>query len=150
AWLRGPPGWKNDAVWAALNFRPINVRPAGVQSVNGDAAAPAVAASTVTAADESAPIAADVPAPRARPAVDPAADGSYRVQPGDSLWKLAARWRPAGVGVEQMMGAIHASNPQAFIAGDPARMKALVTLQLPTSGQIAAAAPLGETMPVAP
>ena len=148
--LLDPPAMNNEVVAAARNVHPINVQPIGVQSVNSDAGAPAVAASTGTAADEGAPIAADVPAPRARPAVDPAADGSYRVQPGDSLWKLAARWRPAGVGVEQMMGAIHASNPQAFIAGDPARMKALVTLQLPTSGQIAAAAPLGETMPVAP
>jgi pilus assembly protein FimV len=100
----------------------------------------------VAVATVAAPESVNAPAAREREPVDTApADGSYRVQPGDSLWKLAARWRPAGVGIEQMMGAIHAANPQAFITNDPSRLKAAASLSVPGAEQIAAAAPLGAT-----
>ncbi len=79
---------------------------------------------------------------REQPRTVPVAGDGYTVQSGDSLWKLAARWRPAGVGQQQMMGAIHSANPDAFVANDPSRLRASVALRMPTADQIAAAAPL--------
>lgn len=112
------------------------------------AAAPAGRAMEAPAVAGTAPAAIthDVAAPAAmrheQPTTVPAAGDGYTVQAGDSLWKLAARWRPAGVGLQQMMGAIHSANPNAFVANDPSRLRASVALQMPTADQIAAAAPL--------
>ncbi|MET0378166.1 MAG: FimV/HubP family polar landmark protein [Spongiibacteraceae bacterium] len=105
------------------------------------AAAPATASNDVVA----------VPAPvrREQSQAMPEAGDGYTVRSGDSLWKLAARWRPAGVGLQQMMGAIHSANPDAFIGNDPSRLRAAVALQVPTAEQIAAASPL-DTTPVTP
>lgn len=75
----------------------------------------------------------------------PPADGAYMTLPGDSLWRVAKRLRPAGVSTEQMMQAIYAANPQAFINGDTARLKAMVSLAAPSADQIAA----GSTAPAA-
>lgn len=65
--------------------------------------------------------------------------GTYVTQPGDSLWRVANKLRPTGVSTEQMMQALYAANPQAFIKGDTARLKAVVPLTAPTAEQIAAA-----------
>lgn len=99
----------------------------------------AVLASTAEQTNLSVPV---VPAREAwdREAPTTAApNGRYRVQRGDSLWKLAERWRPAGVGVAQMMGAIHSANGQAFVGGDQARLKEAADLRMPSAEQIAAA-----------
>jgi pilus assembly protein FimV len=112
------------------------------------APAEAVAARPLQIAPVAGPASVAAPVPAVRePAAPAPVDGSYRVQPGDSLWKLAARWRPAGVGIEQMMGAIHAANPQAFVGNDPSRLKAMASLGVPSAEQIAAAAPLGALSP---
>jgi pilus assembly protein FimV len=101
-------------------------------------------AATAATTDTTSVTANPAPAESSRPAVSTVAGGdTYQSRSGDSLWKLAARWRPAGVSVDQMMGAIHSANPDAFVANDPSRLRALATLQVPTSEQIAAAAPLG-------
>lgn len=116
-------------------------------AMGATAAAPA-AAPTVAAVAPPAAIPTDdvvaAPAPMSREQAQPApvAGDGYTVQPGDNLWKLAARWRPAGVGLQQMMGAIHSANPEAFVANDPSRLRATVALQVPTAAQVAAAAPL--------
>ncbi len=115
-------------------------------------AAPAAAASignisAAAAAADAAPR-AYTPPPRS-PSTSPAMplDDRYRTTRGDSLWGLAQRLRPAGVSVEQMMAALYAANPEAFLGGDPARMKEAVELAVPDAGQAASAAPLPSTAP---
>lgn len=56
----------------------------------------------------------------------------YRVRAGDSLWALGRRFRAGtGLSIQQMMDAIHAANPQAFIAGDRNRLKQGAWLAVP-------------------
>lgn len=95
------------------------------------------------------------PAPRrpsAHPTQAPAAapgEGRYGpVRPGQSLW-LIAKELTGGRDLERMMSALHALNPQAFVGGDPAKLRVGVTLQLPAddAATSAAAAP---TVPAAP
>jgi pilus assembly protein FimV len=86
-------------------------------------------------------------APQA-PTVAPG-EGRYGpVRPGQSLW-LIAKELTGGRDLERMMSALHALNPQAFVGGDPAKLRVGVTLQLPAddAATSAAAAP---TVPVAP
>lgn len=76
-------------------------------------------------------------------------EGRYGpVRPGQSLW-LIAKELTGGRNLERMMSALHALNPQAFVGGDPAKLRVGVTLQLPTddTATSAAAAP---SVPVAP
>ncbi len=105
---------------------------------------PAVAAPVVAGATTSAPAAPAVAmAPRPTASAAPLVrDGRYRTARGDSLWGLAQRLRPAGVTAEQMMAALYAANPEAFLNGDPARLKEAMSLQVPTAAQAVAAAPL--------
>ena len=72
-------------------------------------------------------------------------DGRYRTARGDSLWQLANRLRPAGVSVEQMMAALYAANPGAFLNGSPSQLKEAVELKVPTASEASAAAPLAST-----
>lgn len=74
--------------------------------------------------------------------------GSYVTQRGDSLWLLAKQLRPStSVSVEQMMAALQAANPDAFINGNAARLKEAVTLDVAAAERIAAggAAPAATT-----
>ena len=58
--------------------------------------------------------------------------GDYRVQPGDSLSKIAQRLtRSTGLPRQQLMASLLAKNPQAFINGDKNRIKAGALLSLP-------------------
>lgn len=75
-------------------------------------------------------------APRAaRPA---AANGSYRVQAGDTLWNIATRNQAPGVTVQQTMQAIVAANPEAFIRGNPNLIRRDAVLALPDAATAAA------------
>ncbi|SMF16136.1 FimV/HubP family polar landmark protein [Pseudogulbenkiania subflava] len=74
-------------------------------------------------------------APRRAPA-----DSLY-VAPGATLNTLAAQVRPQGATLEQTMAALVKSNPSAFIAGDPNRIKAAVNLKVPPAVKIRAIAP---------
>lgn len=56
----------------------------------------------------------------------------YLVQSGDSLWKIARRLQSgSGTSIPALMDQLLAANPQAFINGDPARLRQGVTLHLP-------------------
>lgn len=81
------------------------------------------------------------PQPAARPLPEATRGERYRVQRGDSLWRIAGRLQAAGseVSREALMADIHALNPQAFGGGDPNRLNAGVELLLPDS--VLAAAP---------
>ncbi|UAW99753.1 LysM peptidoglycan-binding domain-containing protein [Halopseudomonas nanhaiensis] len=88
-------------------------------------------------------------APAALPDLAPAAGArQYRTAAGDSLWGIASRARPGeSVSIEETMLAIRALNPDAFIDGDPSRLRVGQVLTLPTAEQLGAAgeAPVPET-----
>lgn len=64
--------------------------------------------------------------------------GSYQVQSGDSLSRIAKRLTNRGdYSRQQAMNWIHQNNPRAFINNDPNRIKAYVKIQLPSSQQLA-------------
>lgn len=84
-------------------------------------------------------------APRGRPQTDPFAGATAPVsgeaygpvRPGDTLWSIAARARPAGVSQAQAMAAIMRANPEAFIGGDPGRLMAGSRLTVPDAPRMA-------------
>jgi len=55
----------------------------------------------------------------------------YRVQHGDTLWPIAQRLKPAGIGTRQMMMALLRHNPHAFIDGDLDRLRSGALLAVP-------------------
>ncbi|HJU49599.1 MAG TPA: FimV/HubP family polar landmark protein [Pseudogulbenkiania sp.] len=69
------------------------------------------------------------------------ASDSVYVAPGATLNSLAAQVRPQGATLDQTMAALLKSNPSAFIAGDPNRIKAAMTLKVPSAAKIRAIAP---------
>lgn len=83
-----------------------------------------------------APVAAPTPA-RIAPAAaaETMASGSYRVQRGDTLRRIAEANRPAEVTLEQMLIALARQNPAAFDGGNINRLKAGAILQMPSAEQ---------------
>ncbi len=74
----------------------------------------------------------------ARPATKATtSDKEHVVRRGETLGEIAARWRE-GQALEAAMYAIWKHNPEAFIAGDPNRLKAGAVLSRPDIEQIAA------------
>lgn len=67
-----------------------------------------------------------------------AANGSYRVQAGDTLWSIAARNQPTGVTQQQAMQAILAANPAAFIRANPNLIRRGAVLEMPGAAAMAA------------
>ena len=67
----------------------------------------------------------------------PAAPGTYKVQPNDTLWEIALQTRPdSGVSAQQMMLAIQQQNPNAFIGGNINRLKTHQVLRIPDAEQV--------------
>ncbi|WP_448174027.1 type IV pilus assembly protein FimV [Rhizobacter fulvus] len=103
------------------------------------APAPAVAAAPAPAAEPPTPRPAAAPRePRAvavKPADAPAAAGAddYKVRPGDSLSKIAARTQRPGVSLDQMLVSLYRGNPQAFMDNNMNRLKAGVVLAVPSA-----------------
>jgi len=66
-------------------------------------------------------------------AATPAQGGSrtYRVRPGDTLFKVASQLSQPGTNIDQMMMALYRANPQAFIDGNINGLKSGVTLKAP-------------------
>ncbi|MBO3274426.1 FimV family protein [Pseudomonas sp. Milli4] len=97
-----------------------------------------------------------------------AGEGRYTTVRNDTLWSIASRLGARGTAHAQLMDGIHQLNPQAFINGDPHRLKAGQTLTLPASAEapvkpaqpavaatqpasrVEAAAPAAPTVPTAP
>lgn len=63
-------------------------------------------------------------------------EGPLYVAPGTTLRELALRIKPANATVNQAMAALFSANPQAFIAGNPHRLKAGVTLKAPAPARM--------------
>lgn len=68
-------------------------------------------------------------APASKPPI--AMGTSYRVEPGDSAYDIAARLEDRGTPVWQAVEAILEANPGSFLDGDPNRLKAGTVLQIP-------------------
>ncbi|OQX00613.1 MAG: hypothetical protein BWK73_48025 [Thiothrix lacustris] len=63
------------------------------------------------------------------------------VKNNDTLWEIASRHRPSyDISVPQMMAAIQAQNPDAFVAGDMNHLRKGVYLNIPVLPEVAQAA----------
>ncbi len=98
------------------------------------------------------------PRPRPNPFANvglPKAGAVYGpVPPGATLWAIARRVRPGDADLDAVMSSIVRANPQAFIDGDPARLKAGSRLSIPDAqalrgAPVADAEPQPQTPPVA-
>lgn len=69
--------------------------------------------------------------PQAQSPVRTDAGRRYVVKRGDTLFKIASRFRYAGTNTNQMMLAILQRNPRAFVRGDGNRLKANVEMTIP-------------------
>ncbi len=65
------------------------------------------------------------------------APGSIRVKRGDTLFSIARNNAVPGTSVYQMMMALQAINPEAFIDGNVNRLKAGASLRLPDASELA-------------
>ena len=90
------------------------------------------------------------PRPRPNPFANvglPKAGAAYGpVPPGATLWAIARRVQPDGADLDAVMSSIVRANPQAFINGDPARLKAGSRLSIPDT-QSLRAAPAADALP---
>lgn len=120
---------------AAAKPAPPPPEPASVAK-SAPAAKPARPAE-LAAARPAAPDSPDAGAARAAP-VAAGAGGTYAVQPGDSLLKIAQATRPDGVSNAQMMVAIYRANEDAFVGGSMNRLKGGRTLRIPDRDAAAA------------
>lgn len=85
-------------------------------------------------AAEPAPQSAPVPTPAPQPA--PVAADGYRVQPGDTMGRIAEQFRSADVTVTQSMVAIQRANPKAFINNNINQLKRGQVLRIPSESQM--------------
>lgn len=139
-----------EASWASgrivrdytMLFDPANLRQAAAPNVTAaNSAMPAQASSPAVssrpAAPASAPVAAapraartdSQPKPAAKPAQAAPKDG-ITVKAGDTAAALAARYKPSGVSLDQMLVAMLNNNPDAFIGGNVNRLKSGAVLDM--------------------
>jgi pilus assembly protein FimV len=99
---------------------------------------PAAGGDAAAAKPAVAPPAPAAPADAARAAAVPEPGGTYTVQPGDSLLKIAQATKYDGVTFAQTVVAIYRANEDAFIGSDMSRLKSGRTLTLPDRDAVAA------------
>jgi pilus assembly protein FimV len=102
-------------------------------------AAPAVArpAPTAPIAVRRPSRAETAPAPSAKPS-RPAPAGGITVKQGDTAAALAARFKPAGVSLDQMLVAMLRSSPDAFLNGNVNRLRAGAVIDVQEAANTAA------------
>jgi pilus assembly protein FimV len=71
--------------------------------------------------------------PRATAPAQGGGSRTYRVRPGDTLFKVASQLSQPGTNIDQMMMALYRANPQAFIDGNINGLKSGVTLKAPAA-----------------
>lgn len=106
------------------------------------ATAPRVAAESPGTAARTAPAYPPRSAPRHGAATPPTVvdgDGRVQVRAGDTLWSIAQRARVPGATTHQVMQAIAAANPDAFIGGDINLIRRDAWLQIPDAAAMRAA-----------
>ncbi len=135
-------------------FDPPNLR---AQAAPGSVTSPNVAAPSAVTAPRAAPVPSSaststaaaapsrVPAvrPAARPAPAPKAEqapakqGSVTTKAGDTANQLAARYKPAGISLDQMLVAMLSTNPNAFVDGNVNRLKKGAVMEMPSASTAA-------------
>ncbi len=66
----------------------------------------------------------------------PSGDQRYRVRPGDTLSRIAARVPHKGVSLDQMLVGLYRNNESAFIGNNMNRLRSGVVLNLPSASQL--------------
>ncbi len=77
------------------------------------------------------------PAPtKIEPAAKNTGAADYQIKTGDTLGKIADQLKPAGVSLDQMLVALHKSNPNAFINNNMNLLRAGKILSIPGASEI--------------
>ena len=125
--LLDPPSLRQQAEVVAPAAPPAPVAAPAPARPAPAASAPSTAAAAP--APPSSHAAAPAPPARLRRA---APEGSYTVKSGDTLGKIAAQNKPAGVSLDQMLVAMFRQNPEAFAGSNMNRLKAGAKLNIPS------------------
>ena len=115
-----------EAAAPAAPAAPVVTQPVPAPAPVASAPAPSIAPAPAPAPRKPEPAA---PAPAT--AVDRAAD--HKVSRGETAGGIAARIKPAGVSLDQMLVAMLKANPDAFIQGNVNRLKAGAIIQMPSA-----------------
>jgi FimV-like protein len=117
---------------AAAATPAVQTPPAATPPAKPAAVTPVAPAEVGKPASEAAkPVSAPVAAEATDPAI--ATSGDHRVVNGDMLSKIALRYKPKGVSLNQMMIALYRANPDAFVNNNINRLKSGKILALPTA-----------------
>ena len=109
-----------------INAAPAPVAPAPTQS-------PAPAATSPVAK----PIEKNTaPAPSKSDSASSDKTGEYQIKSGDTLGKIADQFKPAGVSLDQMLVAIHRSNPNVFINNNMNLLRSGRIISIPGASEI--------------
>ncbi len=139
-------------------FDPANMRQAAAPSATTAAGstAPAVAAPATTSRPSApSPVAAAPRAARSEPAAkaapkaadkpaQPAPKDGITVKLGDTAAALAARYKPAGISLDQMLVAMLRSSPDAFISSNVNRLKSGAVIDMQAAASSAPSTTEGE------
>lgn len=129
--LLDPPELRTTQAAAVAPTAVPELGASGTQSI------PAPAAPASSAPVASRPAAAPTTRAAAAPATDTAAS-DYQVRQGDTLMQIAARVKPTGVSLDQMLVALYQGNPDAFAEKNMNRLKAGQILSVPSADTAAA------------
>lgn len=84
------------------------------------------------------------PAPKARSrAIEEPKSTSYRVRDGDTLTRVATKFKPEGISLDQMLVALYRANPSGFVGNNMNRMRAGTVLSVPDGNAAGGVAPSG-------
>lgn len=84
------------------------------------------------------------PAPKARSrAIEEAKSASYKVRDGDTLTRVATKFKPEGISLDQMLVALYRANPSGFVGNNMNRMRAGTVLSVPDGNTAGGVAPSG-------
>lgn len=84
------------------------------------------------------------PAPKARSrAIEESKSTSYRVRDGDTLTRVATKFKPEGISLDQMLVALYRANPSGFVGNNMNRMRAGAVLSVPDGNTAGGVAPSG-------
>lgn len=75
------------------------------------------------------------PAARQAATAQQASNRTYRVKPGDTLFRVASRLQQSGVSNDQMMMALFRANPNAFIGGNINNLRSGVEVKAPAANE---------------
>jgi pilus assembly protein FimV len=114
---------------------PVMLQP-GNTVAGGEAAVRAEPKSAGTVRRPSAPDAQAGAAPAQQAASAASGRNTYRVKPGDTLFRVASRLQRPGLSNEQMMMALFRANPGAFISRNINNLRSGVNLKAPSAGDV--------------